>query len=647
MNTTNEYIYNNFKEGVSGKPVLLTEQELKSLSKKPNTDYYTSIYKYKKDAVDKVKETGSIAGINDVATNVLIWDFDNKNDPSMAQQEAVTLCHRLVDELSIDPENIKVSFSGQKGIHVSIMMDKYINPEQFKSVTSTLASGLASYDAVVNDAARIIRLDNTKHPKSGLYKIPLDIEELDTLTIEDIKEKAKQPRYTTKSITPVSIPAKYFTTNSKTTLDTKMEIEPRIELDLTRKPKGWQDYVYAILEGHYTSGERHSALMVLAAKCRAMGYDKEHTYYLCKSSLKKQAKRTNTEEFSKDELWDNIINKSIYSDRWEGGSYSPKNNEWLRKFCEKSGIKVNYDTESNVTNISEAFDLFNHYATNIDQLTIKTGIKELDQYLRMTVGMSIGLIAGAGTGKTSIGLQMLNNMSKQDHASIFFSYDMYAPIVYQKLVQKHMGIGQTKLFETFKTDKAFREKVKGIISEEYKNVGFCFKTGQTVNDIIDTIKETEDKLGKKVKFITMDYNELVITDYSDATAASAFVAQKMREIAQTMDLCVFSLFQPNKMAGTPADEIVSYHSAKGSGAISQSVSVMLGASRPGYDPKAPETDKYLTINCLKNRMGPLFSLDFGWEGYKGVIRTMADTERDELKELRTKIAALKADDGWM
>ena len=46
-------------------------------------------------------------------------------------------------------------------------------------------------------------------------------------------------------------------------------------------------------------------------------------------------------------------------------------------------------------------------------------------------------------------------------------------------------------------------------------------------------------------------------------------------------------------------------------------------------------------------MGPLFSLDFGWEGYKGVIRTLADTERDELKELRTKIAALKADDGWM
>lgn len=621
--------YYNVKEGLNSKPKLLTTQEL--LEFKPNSakDYYVSLFRYTDAHKKRLEETGSLAGIKDVTTNKLVFDFDSIDNLERARLDTIELAHRLVEKYQTDPDSMVCSFSGNKGFHLEIEVDRNLTPDEFKKVTASLAGDLTTFDPTVSDPQRVLRLMNTKNIKSGLYKIPLSIEEIDSNDVEAIKQLAANKR------------EGIVFADKKTTIpviaeDKKPETVEQLteRLDFSKKPKGMQDYVYAILEGHYTSGERHNALMVLAAKCRALGYDKEATYYLCKSSLKKQARRSGNNEFDKEELYTNIIEKSIYSDRWEGGSFSPKNNPWLQKFCDRLGIRWNNLTDTNVTSVTEAFDSFSSYAINIDNLTIKTGIPGLDENLRLTVGMSAGLVAAPGVGKTSISLQMLNNMSKAGHRSVFFSYDMYAPIVYQKLVQKHFNISGTQVFEKFKTDSIFREQVKKKISEEYAKVGFCFKTGQTVNDIVDTIKEAEDTGGEKVKFVVMDYNELVITDYSDPTQASAFVAQKMREIAQTMDLCVFSLFQPSKISGTPADEIKSYSAAKGSGAISQSVSTMLGMSRPGYNPREPENDKFINIACLKNRMGPLFSLDFSWEGATGTIGKMSDDDYETLKRLR-------------
>lgn len=639
--------YYNVKLGLASKGKLMTLNEIESLDIPEDQDAYISIFKYNEEQKKQVEQTGSVARIKEVTTDILLWDFDSANNPELARKDVITLANRLVNDYKIDPDQIHCYFSGSKGLHVVLPITKEITPEQFKNATVTVAKDLETYDSVVSDPARIIRMEYTKHPKTGLFKIPLHIAEVDEMNIEQIKELARSPRDAVAfSQLAAKLPETLFNVEQKKT--ELSLVSTTVDLDFSKKPRGWQDYVFAILEGHYESGERHNALMVLAAKCRAMGYDKEQTYYLCKSSLKKQSTLKGQPEFNKEELYKNIIQDSVYSDRWEGGSFSPRNNPWLAKYCERLNIKWDNRTEANVTSVTEAFESFENFAINIDNHTIKTGIYGLDDVLRLTVGMSVGLIASPGVGKTSISLQILNNMSKQGHRCIFFSYDMYAPIVYQKLVQKHFNIGSKTMFEKFKQDPSFRLKVKEKISEEYKNVSFCFKTGQTVPDIDTTIDEVESTTGQKVKFMVVDYNELVQTDYSDATAASSFVAQKMREISQRREICVFSLFQPSKISGTPADEIKSYNAAKGSGAISQSVSVMLGMSRPGYNPQNSETDQFVNLACLKNRMGPLFSLDWKWDGLTGTISKMSDDDINSLRQIReNKLNAVESSsNGW-
>lgn len=636
--------YYNFKNNVNDLPNLVTHEQIRKMELDKTKNWHISIFRYNEEHKKQYKEKGSVAGIKDTVTDVLLWDFDS-TDLEVSRKDAVELCTRLIEKYNVDPNNIECYFSGSKGFHIVLPLSNEINAKQFRQAVMQIGGDL-KIDPTVTHSQALIRLENTVNQKSGLYKIPLDIDELLTLSIDRIKELAKSPREDFKiNVSPVSLPAYLFAVKEKEKKETKVTGV----LDLTKKPRGWQDYVYSILEGNYKSGERHQALMVLAAKCRGMGYDKEQTYFLCKSSLKKQATISGQDEFEKEELWKNIIEDSVYSDRWEGGSFSPKNNPWLAKYCQEHNIKWDNLTEANITSVTEAFDSFENFAINIDKLTIKTGIPGLDEQLRLTVGMSVGLVASPGVGKTSISLQILNNMSLQGHRSIFFSYDMYAPIVYQKLVQKHMKIGSTTMFEKFKTDEQFRTKVKEKITSEYNKVSFCFKTGQSIPDIISTIKEVEETTGEKVKFVVVDYNELVQTDYSDATASSSFVAQKMREIAQSMDICVFCLFQPSKMSGSPSDEVKSYNAAKGSGAISQSVSVMLGMSRPGYNPQNPEDDRFINLSCLKNRMGPLFSLDWGWDGLTGTISKMSDEDYEDLKKIRenkTLAASGDSNGGW-
>lgn len=158
----------------------------------------------------------------------------------------------------------------------------------------------------------------------------------------------------------------------------------------------------------------------------------------------------------------------------------------------------------------------------------------------------------------------------------------------------------------------------------------------TPDDIERTIKYTEEKTGKKIRLAVVDYSELVLTDFSDMTAGSAAVAQKLREIATKLNICIIVLLQPNKMSGTPADELKSYRGIKGSSTAEQALSVILGMSRPGYNPRRPEDDQFITIKCLKNRMGGLFTLDLGWSGATGDIYELNEYQEAHLAEVRAK-----------
>jgi KaiC/GvpD/RAD55 family RecA-like ATPase len=605
-------------------------------------DYYVSIYNYNDDHYKKFKETGSVSGIRDVTTNKLVFDFDDNDNTENARQDAITLVSRLISA-GIPENTIQVTFSGNKGFGVQVDTIEEFTPEEFKNITSGLAGDLKTFDKVVSDPNRIIRVVGTKHQKSKLYKMPISVAQLAEMDVETIKKFAASLNNVDEDLidswTTINLPPKILDLKNKK--EQKQSEVIVSDLDLSQKPKWLSDAKYALQQGFFKNGERNTAFMILASTYKSQGFPKEIIYRMLKGVAELQAKRNNSERYSDEELYNNIV-EVVCSPNWKGGTYSYENTPLLQEVTKRLGLKVPKKEELPLVPVSSVSSIFKKFATEIELNTIKLGIDEIDRDIRITTSMLVGLLAAPSAGKTSVSMSVLNTVSKAGLRSIFFSLDMGAPLVFQRLIQKHTGIHSNKLFEMYRKADPKIFEFENKIAEEYKNVSFCFSSGVTVEDIREMILAEQDRTGEKVKLIVVDYLENISGPYSDPTANTALIAQKLKDVANELELTVLLLLQTQKQGGDPSDELVSMRSIKGSSAIEQACSVIFTMNRPGFSPKNPEDDKYLSILVVKNRMGQLSSYDFKWDGLTGSIRSLTEEERSELHEFKKKKATEKA-----
>jgi len=622
-------------KSVQDKGILVPEDKVMDLVDYTH-DWYQSTFYYNQEHYNQFQKTGSVQGIKDVVTNKLYWDFDNPRLKN-ALHDTHILAGRIKDQLDVEPQ---IYYSGNKGFHVVVETTVNMTPAQVAFAAQKLAIGLTTLDLSVYNASRILRVPATRHQKTSRYKIPLSagvLAHLQDLEIEDMAKSVDDKRIETEFDWQIAeVPPELIAIP-------EIKKEPRAasgavkELDLSDKPAHWKNYKWALAQGHFESGERHQALMVVAATCRGLGYDKETTYYICKSALKKQAERTGSDDFPKEELWNNIIEQSVFSENWNGGQFSPKTNPWLASYCERMGIKIDTSEEEPFVDFGKMTDKFLDYATNFEQNIIKTGIHELDENVMYSTSTLNGLLGQPGAGKTSMALEFLRNSSLNGVNSVFFSMDMGLPVVYAKLIQKAAGVNFKQALDMVKHNpKKTRELIEQI-KEEYKNVGFNFKSGLSVKDMTSFIKYHEDQTGKKVKLVVADYLECISSKFSDPGASCGLIANELKDLANELEVCILLLLQTQKHS-TPdiSDPLLTLRGVKGSSLIEQSCSTILTLWREGYSPKYVEDDKFVSFAVVKNRFGSLWSGDFHWNGITGDIKELTEEQELDLKRFKEK-----------
>jgi len=129
-------------------------------------------------------------------------DFDCEENPDKSRKEAVVVVKKFISDYEIPQECIGIAFSGMKGFSITIDYRIFgaeassFLPLIWKGIVQQLVSqlGLKTADTAIYERRRLWRLINSKHQKSGLYKIPLTIAELENLNISKIREIAKEPR---------------------------------------------------------------------------------------------------------------------------------------------------------------------------------------------------------------------------------------------------------------------------------------------------------------------------------------------------------------------------------------------------------------------------------------------------------------------
>lgn len=185
----NEYIdYNRFFE------------HIKSLN---CLDTYCSAYLYDNENVEDANLYGN-----------LYLDFDDANSLDNAREDAIHTLSFFKIVYQIQPDKIKIYFSGHKGFHLIIPSEILgIQPRKdLNGIFKTIAEQIKTFsihktvDLKIYDNKRLFRVPNTINSSTGLYKIMLTPDELINLTEQDIKNLAKQPRNLTLKDKPVYNP---------------------------------------------------------------------------------------------------------------------------------------------------------------------------------------------------------------------------------------------------------------------------------------------------------------------------------------------------------------------------------------------------------------------------------------------------------
>lgn len=623
------------------------------IAKDPDSDYYESIYQYDEIHKKKFDETGSLAGITGLTTKKLVFDFDSSKDIEYARKDTVELVSRLAHE-GLATDAILISMSGAKGFHVEVNTTEEFTRKQFENTVKNLAQGLETFDSKIVDENRIFRIALTKHPKTKAYKIPLTLEQLTSMPTDAIQSMAKNIDDNTwssfeellnSSSTEVDLPAsiksyKNLSEKEKKLVDENLSLNDKPNMH--NKPKHLSAARYALQQGFFEAGERNEAYMILTATYKALGYDKEIAYNMLKATNRLQAKRTGQEPYSTDELWLNVVTP-VFGPNWRGATYSEKENKLLMKVIEKYNLETSKE-DSTLIQLEDMSSLFSNFAVNIDSNTINLGLPPIDRKLRITTSMLVCLLAAPSAGKSTVSFGVLNHLSKQNLKSFFFSLDMGAPLVYQRLIQRLTGDDGDTIFENYKTQNPKIKVYESKLKEEYKNVKFCFQSGLTVDHIRESLIKEKEATGEIPKLVLVDYLECVDSQFSDPTQSKGYVAKRLKDIANEFNTCVLLLVQPAKISGDPSNELTSYTQIKGSSVIQEASSIILTLSRPGFDTKNPENDKYITFTVVKNRMGSLGAFDLGWDGLTGEIRELHVDELDDLKALRTNKAKEKSED---
>lgn len=265
-----------------------------------------------------------------------------------ALEAARHLTDFVLEHWQIDPNAIQTYFSGSKGFHLmldtrlfgKILPSKNL-PLIFDSMRRHLVLELPEHlretvDLAIKDRLRLLRLPNTIHEKSKLYKVSLNLDELKRLSPVEIRECARtiRPLIDTDETGFLS----HVEVKENTAAGQYFQRIRRQLRKLTRKPFSYRfrrpadlaqlkfpcAAVQTIWDSHVEPGYRNNCAIRLASELRLLGLNEEEA----SDKLFEWNERNNI-ELPSDELR-NVV-RSAYQRRFPY-RYSCRD-AILRRFC--------------------------------------------------------------------------------------------------------------------------------------------------------------------------------------------------------------------------------------------------------------------------------------------------------------------------
>ncbi len=633
---------------------LVKPSEVLNVVDDPNKDWYQSPFIYGEDALEYFQNNkNSIKGYTgDVWTDSLYWDLDYEGDLEVAKDATIDLVNFLMD-LGYE-DSIEVYFSGNKGFHIYLRTSNKFTYKETKRICHNIASevGLIKlnkelkaklYDPTVYNVNRIFRIENTKHPKSGLFKIQLYLEDLE-LDIKEIKKLAKKP-----SELIIGNPADASELKEKYKEKAKPKLElvnniidiEQIKSEYTNGfnpldcPPDKRRCIYILENGFFGPGERENASIRLAAYYQGMGWTQEQTFEKIFEALEKREQNyDDLNEWTEADIW--RVVEEVFSENWNGGMYSCKDDEFLADKCDLGNGPCCTEKKKrlNVVTIGGLIDQYIQYGMEALEDYPKIGLGWLDSMIRFRP-RNYSIVNGAnGSGKTSFLVQWMENLNEQKMYHILFSADMANTSLFEKIGARHTEYSQIEIEKAFNKhtmDKEIQNEVIEVLKEQYPYTIFDFTSALTSHHIEDTIVNIQDN-GYKVQIAFIDYAGRVIGDHDSQYQNATQIALEGNDIAKRTSTHLCYISQVPREEGDHTRPLRSSRVSKDSGAWEENATIVLNLWRPFGD-GLDDLDEYIHFYVAKNRSGSLGEHVFAWSGKEGNISSLSEQNFETYRNL--------------
>lgn len=165
----------------------------KHVNKYRTTDCYTSVYIYDTTEIDKAMMYGPV-----------YLDLDGKLDTdedfNALKRDVLMSVGALELLFGIPEDQVELYFSGSKGFHILVQPESFglvpvKNLEVYYKAIAVKINSLTIggfIDTSIFDKKRLFRMPNTINSKTGLYKVPITIDELRKTDLTEMKQYASQ-----------------------------------------------------------------------------------------------------------------------------------------------------------------------------------------------------------------------------------------------------------------------------------------------------------------------------------------------------------------------------------------------------------------------------------------------------------------------
>lgn len=530
--------------------------DISELSDPSGVDCYRTLFRYDDKYLTHFTQKKSVAGYSGFGyADYLPFDFDSENVAD-ALKDVCDFAFSL--KVDYDYELCYVYFSGCKGFHVLIPSAcfGYFEPTQdlpviMKTIALDLGQDLKTLDTSIYNQNRLFRLRNTKHSKSGLYKIPVMISDLNKGLDHILKLAKKQQEDNFPQLDDnlsneqfVEIYQKYKNTKSKSLMVTK-------------------NLVIEDFKTGSVKGDRNNAGMRIAGLLKSKTIDKELAF--------------------------------IMLDSWNRLNDPPMSTPELENIIHSAFKGVEPDIKDDIKLIWQIADEYQEYVRSPAKVHI--GIQTINKAIRgIRPGQVMTIIGFTGNFKSGLLQWIMRHHTKTTKEPVLlFELEMSDIDVFERAAQMSNEMTGNEVERLFQGDTSHKLDIVKNVKKEQEN--FLIVTNPCLNleEMENHVLKAEEMLGLKIGLIGIDFIQLMDEKGGTNVERVDKIAKNIKIFAKKMNIPVIAVSQVTDVKDESKN--VGLMDARDSKTIVQMADFVLGLYLQ------PDSKDIQNIELLKNRKG--------------------------------------------